>query len=311
MASIAPFTRTLKLCLLVGVSCLWPTWSSAQAPSSPVQSRPRSVLAGDYQKKRLGLVDAAGKLLWEHKISQIHDLHLLANGNILTQTSFRNVVELNRAGEVVWRYDASSKPTQRVEIHAFQRLDNGNTMIAESGAARIVEVTSGGKIVHEIPLQVDNPHPHRDTRLVRRTPQGTYLVAHEGDQAVREYDRDGKVVWHYAVGSKVYSAVRLENGNTLIGTGDGHRVIEVSPRKQIVWSIEEQELPGIKLAWVTMVTRNDRGNTLVVNCHAGKENPQLIEVTPSKEVVWSFHDFTHFGNAMPVGIVVDGTWPTQ
>jgi len=41
------------------------------------------------------------------------------------------------------------------------------------------------------------------------------------------------------------------------------------------------------------------GNTLLVNCHAGPDNPQIIEVTPEKKLVWSFKDFEHFGNALP------------
>jgi len=44
--------------------------------------------------------------------------------------------------EVVWTYEA--KPTAmnkgRVEVHAFQRLADGITMVAESGNRRIVEV---------------------------------------------------------------------------------------------------------------------------------------------------------------------------
>jgi hypothetical protein len=54
-----------------------------------------------------------------------------------------------------------------------------------------------------------------------------------------------------------------------------------------------------------MVERLENGNTLVVNCHAGKDNPQIIEVTPQKKLVWSFKDFEHFGNALPVARIID------
>ena len=137
---------------------------------------------------------------------------------------------------------------------------------------------------------------------MRPTNKGTYIVAHEGDLCVREYNGSGKVIWEYPVGSQLYSAVRLENGNTLIGTGDGHRVIEVSPGKDIVWQVSERDLPGVQLAWVTMVDRLPNGNTWIVNCHAGAENPQVVEVSPDKKVVWSFRDFDRFGNALPVAI---------
>ena len=95
----------------------------------------------------------------------------------------------------------------------------------------------GGKIVHEIPLTVDKPSAGSDTRLVRSVPGGGYLVAHEADGKVREYDRQGKVVWTYELvlngkpaspgttghGVNVFSAKRLPNGNTLVGGGNNNR----------------------------------------------------------------------------------------
>ena len=50
------------------------------------------------------------------------------------------------------------------------------------------------------------------------------------------------------------------------------------------------------------------GNILIGNCHAGSENPQLIEVTRAKQVVWQFRDFERFGNALTNSqiLAVDG-----
>ena len=177
-------------------------------------------------------------------------------------------------------------------------------MIAESGPARLLEVDREGKMRHTIRLKVDKPDPHHDTRLARKLSNGHYLVAHEGDGMVREYDRSSKVVWEYNVKAQVYSAERLANGNTLIGCGNGHRVVEVDASGRDVWSLEQDELPGITLAWVTMVERLPDGHTRVVNCHAGPNNPQFIEVSADKKVVWTFKDFTHFGNALPVALVL-------
>ena len=91
----------------------------------------------------------------------------------------------------------------------------------------------------------------------------------------------------------------------LIGTGNGHGVLEVTPAKEIVWRIDQQDLPGITLAWVTQVRRLANGNTQLINCHAGPENPQIIEVTPAKQVVWTFKDFETFGDSLPVAVVLD------
>jgi hypothetical protein len=285
--------------------------------SPSAQAAGRKVLAADYSKKRIAIVNEAGKVEWEHPIRQSHDLHLLPTGNILFQTSWREIVEMTPDKKIVWKYDAgkmNGNEGKKVEVHAFQRLDGGLTMIAESGPGRIIEVDMQGRIRREVKLKLDQSNAHSDTRLVRKTRAGTYLVSHENDTCVREYNSEGKVIWEYeipmfgkeakrghgleAYGNRVYSAIRLPNGNTLIGTGNGHSVLEVTPGKKVVWSIHQNDLEGIQLAWVTTVARLPNGNTVIGNCHAGPENPQIIEVTSEKEVVWSFKDFDLFGNAL-------------
>src|SRR5688572_4063530 len=101
------------------------------------------VLVADYSTKRIAIVDSGGKIEWEYKIDNLHDLHLLPNGNVLFQTSMTRLVEVEpKSNNIVWEYDAQrmNDDGKRVEVHAFQRLAEGRTMIAESGRARIIEV---------------------------------------------------------------------------------------------------------------------------------------------------------------------------
>ena len=270
-------------------------------------------------KGHVAIVGPGGKVEWEVPCKHnSHDIAQLAGGNLLLHTGHTTIVELTPEKKVVWRYEA--KPKQgydgRVEIHAFQRLESGLTMVAESGNRRIVEVDRDGTIAKEIPLTVDHPDPHRDTRMARKLASGHYLVCHEADGVVREYDGEGKVVWSYTLdlagrlaapghgpeghGTAVFGALRLASGNTLIACGNGNRVIEVTPAGKIVWSLEQRELPGITLAWVTTLQVRENGNIIVGNCHAGEENPQLVEVTRDKRVVWTFRDFQNFGNNLAV-----------
>ena len=93
--------------------------------------------------------------------------------------------------------------------------------------------------------------------------------------------------------------------NTLIATGNGNRVIEVNPDGKVVWSIGHDELPGIRLAWVTTLQLLPNGNLIVGNCHGGPDNPQLFEVTRDKKVVWTFKDFKTFGNSLAAAQVLD------
>ncbi len=235
------------------------------------------VLVADASKKRIAIVDRAGKIEWEYRIDDLHDLQLLESGNVLFEKSITHLVEVEpRSNKIVWEYDAQmmNSDGKKVEVHSFQRLADGVTMIAESGRARIIEVDRAGKILKTIRLKVEHPSTHSDTRLVRKVSNGNYLVAHEADGKVREYDGEGKVVWEYEVplfgkekkgghgpeawGNSVFSAIRLANGNIVLG-----------------------------------------------NCHAGESMPQIVEIDRAKKVLWKWKDFEKFGNATSNAWVIE------
>ena len=303
---------------LLGAAC-----GRTVSDDSPETGVSHRLIAQD--KRHVAVVDRDGSVAWSWvNGTGAHDLHLLPNGNLLAPTSPNSIVELSPEKEVVWEWvsEPLAADVDRVEIHAFERLANGLTMVAETGNLRLVEVDREGSVRHEVPLQVENPHVHHDTRLVRGTPDGTYLVAHEHDGAVREYDRDGTVVWEYRLelngpatpthrghGTAVYSAYRLPSGNTLIGGGNNNRVLEVDRDGNTVWSLDSGEIPGIPLFWVTQLQALPNGNVVVTNTHAEAEAPQILEVTRDKELVWSFLDWETFGNNLCANILLDVDGP--
>jgi len=285
--------------------------------TAPAAAAHRLVVQGNG---KLAIVDKDGKIEWEMSWRDIHDVHVLKSGNIMVQDGPAKVAEIDpRTKKVVWSYDSAKQngnEGKRVEVHAFQPLADGSVMIAESGPARIIEIDRSGKLLREIKLKVDRPNAHSDTRLVRKLSTGNYLVCHENDGAVREYDAAGKIVWDYSVplfdrkpagghgpeawGNQCFAAVRLENGNTLISTGNGHGVIEVTPEKKIVWKIGQRDLKDITLAWVTTIEVLPNGDYVIGNCHAGKGQPLVVEIEPeTKKVVWTFDQFDRWGNSVP------------
>lgn len=310
--------QTVLCCLLLlGVV-------TSTAYSQPAAPKDYRVLGAD--KKHVAIVNAKGEVEWEMPnpdAREIHDIQYLPNGNVLFQTSYTTVVEVNKDKQIVWKHESKPKEgyTGRVEIHSYQRLKNGLTMIAESGNGRIIEVDKTDKIVNVIPLKLEKPNAHRDTRMVRPVGNGGYLVCQEGEGKVIEYDKTGKVVWSYALelgnrprspghgveghGVEVFGAVRLKNGNTLIAGGNNNRILEVNRAGQIVWSVDHKELPGIQFAWMTTLQVLPNGNLIIGNTHAGPDNPQLIEITRDKKVVWQFKDFTNFGNNLVAATVIN------
>lgn len=289
---------------------------------------PERLVIGAEAGKGLSIVDPAdgNKVLWHHPLGAVHDLHLLPNLNLLTQDGWPKVIEIDLSKKIVWEYDATTlnrkEGDSRVEVHAYQRLTNGNTMIVESGPGRIIEVSPAHEIVKSLPLAVSKPNPHSDTRLVRQLENGHYLIAHEADEIVKEYDASGTVVWEFPVplfgkapagghgpeafGGHCFAATKARSGNYLIATGNGHSILEVTPEKEVVWKVEQNDLEGITLAWVTTIEELDNGNLRFGNCHAGPGNPQIIEITKDKKVVWTYKDFTNFGNSLANTLVIDG-----
>ena len=103
----------------------------------------RRFAASDSSKKRIAIIDRKGDIEWEYKIGSLHDLHVLPTGNVLFQTSMTRLLEVDpKTDKVVWEYDSASSNGNKgrpVQVHAFQRLADGVTMIAESGPARNTE----------------------------------------------------------------------------------------------------------------------------------------------------------------------------
>lgn len=274
----------------------------------------RLVLASaSYGKNIVAICDADGKILWSHataggKAGHMghHDIQLLDNGNILFHENWTTTVEMDLNKKIVWSYDSATMNGNKgkgVHVHAFQRLPNGLTMIAESGVGRIIEVDKDGKIQTEVKLK---PGGTQNTRMARKLPSGNYLVCAEVPGVVTEYNGKGDVVWEYPIKTRVFGATRLKNGNTLIASGSGNSVVEVTPAGKVAWEIKDS-VPDSKIAlkWTTFLTELDNGNLVIGNCHAGDKNPQIFEITRDKKVVWQFNQFETFGNGMACSQVLN------
>lgn len=294
-------------------------------PPSEAPVAHRVLLQGN---DRLAILGRDGSIEWEMPWGGIHDVHRLPSGHLLVQQGAATIAEIDPEQKaVVWTYDAAAQngnAGKHVEVHSFVPFGDGNLLIAESGPSRFLEIDRAGHVLHEFPMTVSQSDAHRDTRLVRRLANGNVLACHEGDGCVREYDRSGKVVFEFAVplfgrerhdghgpeafGNAVFGALRLANGHTLVATGNGHGVLEVDPSGQIVWSLQQHDLPGITLAWVTTLDVLPNGHYVLGNCHAGPGQPVLVEIDPAtKQVVWQLDGYDRFGNSVSNSLLLDVT----
>ena len=273
------------------------------------------LVSASYGKNILAITDANGKVLWKFKTNGPqkghvghHDVHMLKNGNILYHDDWTRIKEISLNLEKKWQYDSgksNGNHGKRVDVHAFARLENGNTRIVESKIGRVIEVNTTGDLIHTFPLK---PGGTTSTRWARSTDSGTILICSEQPGVVTEYDLStGKVVWDFLVGTRVYGAIRLKNGNTLIASGSGKSVLEVTPEKKVVWEISKR-VPGtkIELGWMTCLQELENGNFMIGNCHAGSSNPQIFEINRQKEVVWQFNQWNLVGDGLACWQILEG-----
>ncbi len=80
--------------------------SISEGADGPQTGKPRSLLAADYEKKIVAQINSDNSIAWQKEIRDIHDAQPLPDGHWLLQTAFSNVVEIDRQGKEVWRYDA-------------------------------------------------------------------------------------------------------------------------------------------------------------------------------------------------------------
>jgi hypothetical protein len=224
---------------------------------------------------------------------------VLPNGNLLLAVAHcqnyphGGAAEVTRDLKEVWSYQGTQD-----EVNSIQKTPEGTYVLTESGPhPRLLELDASGHAVVEFPLACQLGNAHMQTRMTRKLADGTYLCPHLLDFAVKHYDRTGKVIdqidtttpgdSQHKVESWPFTAIRLANGNTLVGLTHSNRVVEYDPAGKVVWELTNDDVGGI-IKDACGVQRLPNGNT-VINSYAAKPGEvRLFEVTPQKKVVWMY-----------------------
>ena len=299
-ATIVRFTMiAAAMAVLLGVA-------SFAAAADPAAGRRLMFFEyGTVGRNRLVELDADQHVVWEHKPASLAVIfQVLPSGNVLYAFGGNptGVCEVTRKGDEVWKYISKS-----AQVLGCERLKNGNTLLAEQGPCRAVEVNPHGDVVHITPLTTSEVPPHRQVRNIHQLPNGNILAAHEGEGVVREVDSTGKIVWEYPGVENVNDAQRLPNGNTLMACGTQKRVIEVTPDKKIVWEFGAQNAPELNITWVSSIQRLPNGNLLIGNFLRGQEGKgaHAFEVNRDKQVVWKFDNHDLIRSLTTVRLLTD------
>lgn len=292
--------RRMMICLLLWTG-LVTSFVSAQTPVS-------HSFIGFGKANGVVIVNEQKEVTWKLDMPA-SDGWVLPNGNVLLALygteRFPNggIVEVDRESkEFVFEYQGQQKETSTVIV-----LPNGNYLLAELGPQpRAVEIDRGGKVVGSTPLQCQTKNFHMQTRMLRLLPNGNYIAPHLLDFSVKEYvPKTGKVVKVFPTDDRgrekkdwPFTAIRLDNGNTLIACTNGNRIIEVNAKGETVWSVTNEDLGQNLFDDACGAQRLPNGNTVISSYHAKGDSVKLFEVTRDKKVVWTYSGmnagFHHF-----------------
>jgi hypothetical protein len=241
-----------------------------------------------------GIIDEAGQESWDAGRPAARDGYVLPGGNLLIAWD-NEVKEFTRDKKVVFQY---AKSADNNEIGCVERLGGGNTLITELGRKpRLLEVDAAGKIVVEVPLEPETDNAHMQTRMARKLPSGNYLVPHLLAFKVKEYTPAGKVAKEFAtdlaeLGGRAaenwpFTAIRLENGNTLVDLTHGNKTVEFDADGKVVWQISNDDLAEKPFADPCGCHRLPNGNTVIAS-YAASQGIKAFEVTRDKKLVWKY-----------------------
>ena len=310
-----------RLCVSLVAACGFVV--AAMSASAVHSEEIRHSFLGVGKANRTVIVDEDGNVEWKLDMPA-SDGWVLPNGNVLlalygTQV-FPNggVIEVERATKkIVFAYKGQQKETSTV-----LPLPDDRFLVAELGPEpRAIVIDRSGQVLMTTPLQCQKANAHMQTRMLRVLPNGNYIAPHLLDFAVKEYEPDtGKVVRTFPTDDRgrekrdwPFTAIRLKDGNTLIGCTNGNRIIEVDGDGKIVWSVTNEDIGENLFNDACGAQRLPNGNTVVTSYHSSGDQVKLFEVTRDKKVVWRYSGmkagFHHFQilttNGKPLS---DNTW---
>lgn len=281
---------------------------TATGSSNAAESEIKHSFLGVGHANKVVIVAEDGTVEWTFD-KPASDGWVLPNGNVLLALygcpGFPNggVVEVERKSKkIVFQYVGQQK-----EVSTVVSLPDDKFLVAELGPQpRAVVINRKGEVEKVTPLQCQKGNAHMQTRMLRVLPNGNYIAPHLLDFAVKEYNPEtGEVVKSFPTDDRgrgkrdwPFTAIRLENGNTVIACTNGNRIIEVDGDGKTVWSVTNEDIGEKLFDDACGAQRLPNGNTVISSYHAKGGSVKLFEVTRDKKVVWRYSGqkagFHHF-----------------
>ena len=242
------------------------------------------------------ITDESGKIIRELPGGS-RDGYVLPNGNVVVAYA-RDVREFTPDNKVAFSYklDKVNK-----EISTVQPI-KGGFLVCEAGKKpRLLEVAPDGKVTKEIPIQPEGNNIHMQSRMARKLPNGNYLVPHLFAFAAKEYDSTGKLLRSFKTDTEElggratkhwpFTAIRKENGNTVLACTQSHEVLEFDKDAKLIWRLTNKDLGEKLIVDACGMQLLPNGNLVIASYgQRNKAGVKMFEVTPEKKVVWRYYN---------------------
>jgi hypothetical protein len=167
---------------------------------------------------------------------------------LITDQGNERIIEVKRKkNQIVWQYGTTgvsgSASNQLNNPASAERRTNGNTVIADEGNNRVIEVTRRLNVVSQIDTLPDMTTLNGPA-YAGNLRAGHTLIADSLNNRIVDVDNTGSNVFEYVTSARAGSvadpnptrAIRLKKGNTLISDQFNHQVIEIDPDGNIVFA---------------------------------------------------------------------------
>jgi len=277
---------------------------------------PRRVLLCDEGNRRVLLVDLQnGTAIWSTLVNDpnkhgdgLRDIQLVGGGRVAASTA-KGYVELDLESGGI-----KKEVSKLTGVESMRRLPNGNTILGGN--------SDGGVTLQELDGQDGAVTGHKvtftnysDFRILRRTPQGTFLMGVGAKLA--EVDWDKQTVWEMTIpdGNYVYQGLRLPDKTIAVTAGYGAAILVIDPAaKKVLTTIGGKSQPDA----ATIVPNFYAGYQILPNGHYvvtnweghgggnGGKGLQLLEYDPTGLLVWKWKQDPNLVSSLHHVIVLDG-----
>jgi uncharacterized protein (UPF0248 family) len=210
---------------------------------------------------------------------------------LIVDRNANRLVEADRKKQIIWQYSGviGGDRNRLFHPHTAIRLPSGNTLVADTGNHRVVEIRDNAVVWQfgrkgeqgDSMKQLWFPHS------AERSGDGRTLIADTNNRRVLEVNSAGDVLWLKTDLGSPYYAMRIPGGRILVTLWGEHQVVELDDAGRVIWSYGQSGFAGSgvnQLFHPEYAVRLDNGNTLI----ADTQNHRILEVTPDRQIFWQY-----------------------